>query len=120
VTYLQAVIALVERKELRILGITEEDRDYIASLPRKLSLGEAEGIALCRRLNYDILRKMCYDVMVMEDYVAADEGPLKDRLREIQTFCDYLADGSVRLVSVVGGWAKQPSPAAFWLTWNWG
>lgn len=28
-----------------------EDRDYIASLPRRLGLGEAEGIALCRRLD---------------------------------------------------------------------
>jgi predicted nucleic acid-binding protein len=27
-----------------------EDREYSASLPRKLGLGEAEGISLCHRL----------------------------------------------------------------------
>lgn len=51
VAYLEAVIALVGRGRLRILSIEEEDRDYIASLPRKLGLGEAEGITLCRRLD---------------------------------------------------------------------
>ena len=45
------MIALVGRGRLRILSIEEEDRDYIASLPRKLGLGEAEGITLCRRLD---------------------------------------------------------------------
>jgi predicted nucleic acid-binding protein len=51
VAYLEAVIALVGQEGLRVLGIEEEDRDYITSLPRKLGLGEAEGIALCRRLD---------------------------------------------------------------------
>jgi len=51
VAYLKAVITLVEQERLQILGIEEEDRDYIASLPRQLGLGEAEGIALCRRLD---------------------------------------------------------------------
>jgi len=49
--YLEEVIALVGQERLRVLGIDEEDRDYIASLPRRLGLGEAEGIALCRRLD---------------------------------------------------------------------
>ena len=49
--YLEEVIALVRQERLRVLGIEEEDRDYIASLPRRLGLGEAEGIALCRRLD---------------------------------------------------------------------
>ena len=51
VEYLEEVIALVRQERLRVLGIEEEDRDYIASLPRRLGLGEAEGIALCRRLD---------------------------------------------------------------------
>ena len=51
VAYLEEVIALVGQERLRVLGIEEEDRDYIASLPRRLGLGEAEGIALCRRLD---------------------------------------------------------------------
>jgi predicted nucleic acid-binding protein len=51
VAYLEQVIALVGQERLRVLGIEEEDRDYIASLPRRLGLEEAEGIALCRRLD---------------------------------------------------------------------
>jgi len=41
----------MKQEQLQILSITGEDREYIASLPRKLGLGEAERIALCRRLD---------------------------------------------------------------------
>lgn len=51
VKYLEAVASLVEQGRLQILDVEDEDRDYIASLPRKLGLGEAEGVALCRRLD---------------------------------------------------------------------
>jgi len=50
VRYLEEVVALVKRGALRILDVEKVDREYVASLPRKLGLGEAEGIALCRRL----------------------------------------------------------------------
>ena len=49
--YLEGVRTLIQRGELRVLSISEEDRRYMDSLPRKLGEGEAEGIALCRRLN---------------------------------------------------------------------
>lgn len=51
VAYLEAVIALVKRERLQVLSVEADDRAYIAALPRKLGLGEAEGIALCRRLD---------------------------------------------------------------------
>ncbi|MFQ5859117.1 MAG: hypothetical protein ACE5LU_26255 [Anaerolineae bacterium] len=51
VKYLEAVTSLVGQGNLQVLDVEDEDRDYIASLPRKLGLGEAEGIALCRRLD---------------------------------------------------------------------
>jgi predicted nucleic acid-binding protein len=50
VSRLDQIMALVEHKELQVLDIQPEDREYGASLPRKLGLGETEGIALCRRL----------------------------------------------------------------------
>lgn len=50
ITYLDTAIDLVEQGTLRVLSIEEEDQKYIASLPHRLGLGEAEGIALCRRL----------------------------------------------------------------------
>ena len=50
VRYLEEVVALVRRGALRILDTEEADREHIASLPRKLGPGEAEGITLCRRL----------------------------------------------------------------------
>jgi predicted nucleic acid-binding protein len=48
VAYLEPILALVKRQELKVLDIEPEDREYSAALPRKLGLGEAEGIALCR------------------------------------------------------------------------
>jgi predicted nucleic acid-binding protein len=48
VTYLEAILALVRRQELKVLDVEPEDREYSATLPRRLGLGEAEGIALCR------------------------------------------------------------------------
>lgn len=50
VSYLEPILALVERQELQILDLQPEDREYGATIPRKLGLGETEGIALCRRL----------------------------------------------------------------------
>lgn len=50
VSYLEPILALVERKELQVLDLQPEDREYGAATPRKLGLGETEGIALCRRL----------------------------------------------------------------------
>jgi len=63
VKYLEEVVALVGRGALRTLDVEEVDREYIASLPRKLGLGEAEGIALCHRLDM---------VFVTHDRQAAD------------------------------------------------
>lgn len=51
VMYLEAVRTLIQRGELGVLSASREDRRYMDSLPRKLGEGEAEGIALCRRLN---------------------------------------------------------------------
>lgn len=50
-TYLKSVMDLVEQEKLQILDIAEEDREHITSLPRKIGSGEAESIALCRRLS---------------------------------------------------------------------
>lgn len=50
VAYLEPILALVERKELQVLDLQPEDREYGATTPRKLGLGEVEGIALCHRL----------------------------------------------------------------------
>jgi len=50
VSYLEPIMALVERKELQVLDLQPEDREYGVSTPRKLGLGETEGIALCHRL----------------------------------------------------------------------
>jgi predicted nucleic acid-binding protein len=49
--YLQAVTALVQRGEIRVLDLEDEDQELVASVPRKLARGEAEGIALCKRLD---------------------------------------------------------------------
>jgi len=51
VLYLEMVRSFIQRGKLHILSASEEDRRYMDSLPRKLGEGEAEGIALCRRLN---------------------------------------------------------------------
>jgi predicted nucleic acid-binding protein len=51
VMYLEVVRTFIQRGELCILSISEEDRHYMDSLPRKLGKGEAEGIALCRHLD---------------------------------------------------------------------
>ena len=51
VMYLEVVRTLIQRGELGVLSALEEDRRYMDSLPRKLGQGEAEGIALCHRLN---------------------------------------------------------------------
>ncbi len=51
VAYLEKVRALIQDGDLRVLPVSEGDRRYMASLPRKLGAGEAEGIALCHRLN---------------------------------------------------------------------
>lgn len=51
VLYLQAVIASVQRGEIRVLGLEDKDQEFITSVPRKLARGEAEGIALCKRLD---------------------------------------------------------------------
>lgn len=50
VMYLQSVLDLMAQGRLRVLQVEREDREYIASLPPKLGLGEAEGVALCHRL----------------------------------------------------------------------
>ena len=34
-----------------MLDLEQADQAFVASIPRKLALGEAEGIALCRRLD---------------------------------------------------------------------
>jgi predicted nucleic acid-binding protein len=51
VAYLGAVATLVEQGEVRLLDLEQADRDFFASIPRKLARGEAEGITLCRRLD---------------------------------------------------------------------
>jgi len=50
VSYLEPILTLVERKELQVLDLQPEDRQYGATAPRKLGVGEVEGIALCQRL----------------------------------------------------------------------
>ncbi len=50
VVYLEPVIVQVRQRGLRVLAVEEADRTYMASLPGRLALGEAEGIALCHRL----------------------------------------------------------------------
>ena len=50
VSYLEPILVLVECKKLQVLDLQPEDREYVAATPRKLGLGETEGIALCRRL----------------------------------------------------------------------
>lgn len=50
VPYLQLVTALVHRGEIRVLDLEDEDQQFIVSMPRKLGRGEAEGIAICKRL----------------------------------------------------------------------
>lgn len=49
VSYLEPILALVERKELQVLDLQPEDREYGVTAPRELGLGEVEGIALCHR-----------------------------------------------------------------------
>lgn len=51
IAYLGAVAALVEQGEVRLLDLEQADEEFVASVPRKLARGEAEGIALCRRLD---------------------------------------------------------------------
>lgn len=50
VPYLQLVLALVQRGDIRVLDLADEDQQFIGSVPRKLGRGEAEGIAICKRL----------------------------------------------------------------------
>jgi predicted nucleic acid-binding protein len=51
IAYLEAVAIMVEQGEVRVLDLEQVDREFVASVPRKLAHGEAEGIALCRRLD---------------------------------------------------------------------
>lgn len=51
ITYLATVATLVEQGEVRVLALEQADQEFVASVPRKLARGEAEGIALCRRLD---------------------------------------------------------------------
>ena len=50
VSYLRAVTAMVQQGKIRVLDLEVEDQQFIAAVPRKLARGEAEGIAICRRL----------------------------------------------------------------------
>lgn len=50
VSYLRAVTALVQLGDIQVLDLDVEDQQFIAAAPRKLARGEAEGIAICRRL----------------------------------------------------------------------
>lgn len=51
IAYLVTAATLVEQGEIRLLSLEQVDREFVASVPRKLAHGEAEGIALCRRLD---------------------------------------------------------------------
>lgn len=51
VAYLQPIIALIEQRMIRVLELEPGDLEFVASVPRKLARGEAEGIALCKRLD---------------------------------------------------------------------
>jgi predicted nucleic acid-binding protein len=51
IAYLQPIVALIEQGTIRVLELEPGDLEFVASVPRKLALGEAEGIALCKRLD---------------------------------------------------------------------
>jgi predicted nucleic acid-binding protein len=50
VSYLRAVTVMVQQGHIRVLELEVGDQQFIASVPRKLARGEAEGIAICKRL----------------------------------------------------------------------
>lgn len=63
IAYLQPIIDLVEQGTLRVVELEPGDLEFVASVPRKLARGEAEGIALCKRLDM---------VFVTHDHKAAN------------------------------------------------
>ncbi|MFZ2358684.1 MAG: hypothetical protein WA040_05010 [Anaerolineae bacterium] len=51
IAYLRPIIELIRQGTLRVLELEPGDLEFVASVPRKLARGEAEGIALCKRLD---------------------------------------------------------------------
>lgn len=49
VSYLAEAVRLVENGKLKVLEITEQDRQQMVSLPTSFGLGEKEGVVLCSR-----------------------------------------------------------------------
>ena len=55
VSYLAEVIRLVEEGKLKVLEITAQDRQQMASLPSSFGLGEKEAVVLCLREKASLL-----------------------------------------------------------------
>ncbi len=51
IVYLRAVETVVANGDLRVVELKQADLEFVTLVPRKLARGEAEGIALCRRLD---------------------------------------------------------------------
>lgn len=52
VKYLTDVVQWIRTGKLPVLSLTQIDRQFMRALPRKFGDGEAQAIALCRRINF--------------------------------------------------------------------
>lgn len=51
ITYLQAIEEIVAQGGVQVVDLNQADLEFVTTVPRKLARGEAEGIAICRRLD---------------------------------------------------------------------
>lgn len=55
VKYLVDALRLLHAGKLQVMPLNEIDRQFMRTLPNKLADGEAEAIALCRRVNLTLI-----------------------------------------------------------------
>jgi predicted nucleic acid-binding protein len=54
-TYLEPLVGAISAGEITTLELTEEERALVSALPRKLTAGEREAIALCQQRRIPLL-----------------------------------------------------------------
>lgn len=69
VSYLTSVIDLVEENQLRILELTKQEQEQMATLPGSFGVGEREAIAICLQRGATLLcnEKRVVDYCLQED-----------------------------------------------------